>query len=174
MNPALNIWEQPSSREMYLIAGWRQWADAGSMSSGLPQYLIKQTGARQIGEIKNDGFYLFQFPGTHDLVRPVVKFQRGYPESLQTKRNEIFYRGDEDRGVIILVGDEPHLDVERYVISEKKPQVVYIPPGYANGFMSLTKDLKLVFYSTSTLEESSGDDIRYDARYWDIWDVVER
>ena len=67
-----------------------------------------------------------------------------------------------------------NLDVERYVISEKKPQVVYIPPGYANGFMSLTKDLKLVFYSTSTLEESSGDDIRYDARYWDIWDVVER
>ena len=115
MNPALNIWEQPSSKEMFLIAGWRQWADAGSMSSGLPQYLIKQTGARQIGEIKNDGFYLFQFPGTHDLVRPVVKFQKGYPESLQTKRNEIFYQGDENRGVIILVGDEPHLDVERYV-----------------------------------------------------------
>jgi dTDP-4-dehydrorhamnose 3,5-epimerase len=66
------------------------------------------------------------------------------------------------------------LDVERYVISEKKPQVIYIPPGYANGFMSLTQDLKLVFYSTSKLEESSGDDIRYDARYWDIWDVIER
>lgn len=66
------------------------------------------------------------------------------------------------------------LAVERYVISEKRPQVVYIPPGYANGFMSLTEDLKLVFYSTSTLEESSGDDFRYDARYWDIWDVVER
>ncbi len=66
------------------------------------------------------------------------------------------------------------LAVERYVISEKKPQVVYIPPGYANGFMSLTRDLKLIFYSTSTLEKSADDDIRYDARYWDIWDVVER
>ena len=72
--------------------------------------------------------------------------------------------------------DRPSKDlaVERYVISAKKPQVVYIPPGYANGFMSLTGDLKLIFYSTSTLEESAGDDFRYDARYWDIWDVVER
>jgi dTDP-4-dehydrorhamnose 3,5-epimerase-like enzyme len=66
------------------------------------------------------------------------------------------------------------LSVERYVISSKKPQVLYIPPGYANGFMSLTSDLKLIFFSTSTLQESAGDDIRYDARYWDIWDVIER
>jgi len=64
--------------------------------------------------------------------------------------------------------------IERYVISAKKPQVLYIPPGYANGFMSLTADLKLIFFSTSTLEESSNDDIRYDARYWDIWEVIER
>jgi dTDP-4-dehydrorhamnose 3,5-epimerase-like enzyme len=66
------------------------------------------------------------------------------------------------------------LPVERYVLSSKKPQVLYIPPGYANGFMSLTSDLKLMFFSTSTLEESSTDDTRYDARYWDIWNVVER
>ena len=66
------------------------------------------------------------------------------------------------------------LSVERYVISSKKPQVLYIPPGYANGFMSLTSDLKLIFFSTSTLQESTGDDIRYDARYWDIWEVIER
>jgi len=66
------------------------------------------------------------------------------------------------------------LQVEKYVLSSRKPQVLYIPPGYANGFMSLTSDLKLIFFSTSVLEESAGDDIRYDARYWDIWNVVER
>ncbi len=66
------------------------------------------------------------------------------------------------------------LSVERYVISSKKPQVLYIPSGYANGFMSLTSDLKLIFFSTSTLQESTGDDIRYDARYWNIWEIVER
>ena len=66
-----------------------------------------------------------------------------------------------------------NLAVERYVISSKKPQVLYIPPGYANGFMSLTSDLKLTFFSSSTLEESANDDIRYDARYWDIWNIIE-
>jgi dTDP-4-dehydrorhamnose 3,5-epimerase len=66
------------------------------------------------------------------------------------------------------------LPVGRFVLSAHKPSVLYIPPGYANGFMSLTQDLKLMFFSTSTLEESSGDDIRFDSRYWDIWQVVER
>ena len=60
------------------------------------------------------------------------------------------------------------------MLSAHKPSVLYIPAGYANGFMSLTSDLKLMFFSTSTLEQSQGDDFRYDARYWDIWQVVER
>lgn len=72
--------------------------------------------------------------------------------------------------------DKPSKDAEvkRFTLSAKKPTVLYIPAGYANGFMSLTKDARLIFFSTSTLEESLGDDIRYDARYWDIWTVEER
>ncbi len=68
----------------------------------------------------------------------------------------------------------PSLPVQRYVLSAQKPQVLFIPPGYANGFMSLTPDLKIIFFSTATIEESCADDVRYDARYWDIWQVVER
>jgi|SRR5579863_8766376 len=68
----------------------------------------------------------------------------------------------------------PDLVPHRVVLSAHKPAVFYIPAGYANGFMSLTGDLKLMFFSTSSLEESRGDDIRYDARYWDIWTVMER
>jgi dTDP-4-dehydrorhamnose 3,5-epimerase-like enzyme len=64
--------------------------------------------------------------------------------------------------------------VHRYVLSAKKPVVLYIPPCYANGFMSLTSDTQLIFFSTSTIEEAMADDVRYDARYWDIWNVVER
>ena len=66
------------------------------------------------------------------------------------------------------------LPVSRYVLSAKKPRVLFIPAGYANGFMSLTADARLVFFSTSTLKESSGDDIRFGARHWNIWDVEER
>ena len=66
------------------------------------------------------------------------------------------------------------VEVKRVVLSSKKPSLYYIPAGYANGFMSLTEDTKLIIFSTSMLEESKGDDIRFEARYWDIWEVVER
>jgi dTDP-4-dehydrorhamnose 3,5-epimerase-like enzyme len=66
------------------------------------------------------------------------------------------------------------LSVSKYVLSAKKPKVLFIPAGFANGFMSLSADARLVFFSTSTLAESVGDDIRFDARYWDIWQVEER
>jgi dTDP-4-dehydrorhamnose 3,5-epimerase-like enzyme len=68
----------------------------------------------------------------------------------------------------------PTAEVNRYVLSAQKPAVLFIPAGFANGFMSLTEDATLMFFSTSTLAESGGDDIRYDSRYWDIWEVVER
>jgi dTDP-4-dehydrorhamnose 3,5-epimerase-like enzyme len=72
--------------------------------------------------------------------------------------------------------DAPSKDaqVHRFVLSAQKPAVIFIPAGYANGFMSLTEDALLIFYSTATLEESKTDDVRYDARYWDAWQVVER
>ena len=66
------------------------------------------------------------------------------------------------------------LKVSRYVLSAARPRVLYIPAGYANGFMSLSDDTRLMFFSTSTLADSHGDDVRFDARYWDIWTVEER
>jgi dTDP-4-dehydrorhamnose 3,5-epimerase-like enzyme len=64
--------------------------------------------------------------------------------------------------------------VFRKVMSTKKPSVLYIPPGYANGAMSMTKDAKIVYFSTATIAETHDDDVRYDARYWDVWNVEER
>lgn len=115
MNNTVELLERPETAELFMIVGWRQWADAGSVSSGLPMYLIDQTNARKIGTLKPDGFYLFQIPGTHDLVRPMVQFDEGYPEILETQSNEFFYAGDSERGVVFFVGDEPHMDIERYI-----------------------------------------------------------
>ena len=72
--------------------------------------------------------------------------------------------------------DNPSTDarVHRHVLSERSPAVLFVPAGYANGFMSLTEDTKILFFSTSSLEDSAGDDIRYDARHWDPWTVEER
>ena len=65
MDELVEIWEKPTAAEIYMITGWRQWADAGSISSALPEYLVELTAARKIGEIKPGPFYLFQIPGTH-------------------------------------------------------------------------------------------------------------
>jgi predicted ATP-grasp superfamily ATP-dependent carboligase len=117
MTDAVEILERPEAEEMYMIVGWRQWADAGSTSSGLPEYLIEQTKARKIGSIRPEGFYLFQIPGTHDLVRPIVKFDQGYPESLDTQHNDLYYADHNQHGLLIFLGDEPQMDIERYTQS---------------------------------------------------------
>lgn len=66
------------------------------------------------------------------------------------------------------------LNIERFVLSETKPSVLYIPAGFANGFMSLTADARLMFFSTATVEESRNDDIRFDSRFWNPWQIIER
>ena len=78
MDKQIDLWEKPTANEIYMLAGWRQWADAGGISSELPQYLVGKTGAKKIGEIKPDGFYLFQIPGTHHFLRPEIKLEEGY------------------------------------------------------------------------------------------------
>lgn len=64
--------------------------------------------------------------------------------------------------------------VHRHVLSAAAPSVLYIPPGHANGFMSLTDDTILVFFATASLDESAQDDVRFPFDYWDIWRVEPR
>ena len=65
-------------------------------------------------------------------------------------------------------------EIDRFVLSSSKPQVLYIPPGYANGFMNLQNNTKVMFFSTSTLEDSLGDDIRFEWDKWNIWNIERR
>ncbi len=66
------------------------------------------------------------------------------------------------------------LFVYRYVLSAGRPSALVIPPGFANGSMSLTGDTTLVYFSTQPIAESLGDDVRYPSRHWDPWTIEER
>lgn len=114
MDELVHLTEKPVAKEIYMVAGWEQWADAGSISSGLPEFLIDQTGAHKIGEISPDNFYLFQLPGAHHFLRPEIKLNEGYREELRSSINEFYYTGDEEKGLVIFVGTEPHMNVDRY------------------------------------------------------------
>lgn len=61
-------------------------------------------------------------------------------------------------------------DIQKFTISAEEPSILIIPAGYYNGFKTLTQDSIIIFFSTSTLEESKNDDFRlpYDA-FGDIW-----
>jgi len=74
-------------------------------------------------------------------------------------------------GVVSLETEEI---VGRYVLTEEQPKVLWIPPNHANGFMTLRRDTKVMFFSTSTLEESKGDDIRFPHDKWNIWNIDYR
>lgn len=77
--------------------------------------------------------------------------------------------------IVACVPLEGKWELTRVVLSADKPQVVYIPPGNYNGFKTLTDDTKVIFYSTSSLEESKDDDIRERADRWEnVWEVKER
>ncbi len=66
------------------------------------------------------------------------------------------------------------LPVHRFVLSARQPSALAIPPAFANGSMSLTDDCTVLFFSTHSIEDSLGDDIRYPSRHWDPWSIEER
>lgn len=65
--------------------------------------------------------------------------------------------------------------VHRHVLSADKPAVLWVPPGHANGFRTLSGDARIMFFSTSSLAESRDDDVRWPpGQFGDVWTVVER
>jgi len=74
------------------------------------------------------------------------------------------------------INPDKNIKVEQFVLSEKEPNVLFIPSGYANGFKSLEKKTKVIFFSTSSLEESKSDDFRFPYDYWgkQVWNNSTR
>jgi len=114
MDERVHLWETPTAGETVMIAGWHQWADAGSISSGLPAYLIEKLDTRKIGEISRDRFFLFQMPGAHHLLRPEVHTKDGVVQEMRVIKTEIYFTELGEKGIFIFLGEEPHVNEEEY------------------------------------------------------------
>jgi dTDP-4-dehydrorhamnose 3,5-epimerase-like enzyme len=72
----------------------------------------------------------------------------------------------------------PNRDVKplRFVLSERQPQILHVPAGFANGFRVLELKTRILFFSTATLEDSAKDDYRFPYDYWGkaVWEVEFR
>lgn len=64
--------------------------------------------------------------------------------------------------------------VDKFTLTSQKPTILYVPPGYANGFKTLEQNTIIMFFSTSSLEESKGDDYRFEWDKWNIWEEQYR
>lgn len=119
----------------------------------------------------------------HDVKRfyLVSNHRAGFVRAWHAHRREAKYATVLEGAAVVCAvpiddWDTPNRDAEviRHVLSAIQPAILFVPPGYANGFMSLTDHCKLLFFSTATLDESRNDDVRYDAHYWNPWEVIER
>jgi dTDP-4-dehydrorhamnose 3,5-epimerase len=63
----------------------------------------------------------------------------------------------------------------KFVLCEQQPAMLCIPPGYANGSMALVEGTQVVHFSSMTMEETAGDDLRWP---WDaipgVWEAQQR
>ena len=105
----------------------------------------------------------------------VENHRRGYIRAWHGHKNEGKYvwasGGTFLIGVVPLDAKQGDItSVRKIILSELKPNILWIPPGYYNGFMNLTEGGRLMYFSTSTLEESAGDDIRLPYDAWNIWE----
>lgn len=50
--------------------------------------------------------------------------------------------------------------IKSVVFSDKNPGILWVPPGYYNGSMSLQDNTKILVYSTLSFEEVKNDDYR--------------
>jgi len=91
------------------------------------------------------------------------------------KEIKIFYIAHGSAKFVAINPENPEKDRFIFVTSDRHPNLIIIPPGYANGWMSLENNTILMSISTSTFEESVKDDIRYDPYKWgDVWAVKGR
>jgi len=111
----------------------------------------------------------FNFDGVKRFYQ-VENHRRGFIRAWHGHKKEGKYvyvvSGSALLGVVNMETEE----ISKYVLSDKSPKILWIPPGNYNGFKSLEENTKIIFFSTSTLEEGLGDDIREEHNKWNIWD----
>jgi len=115
----------------------------------------------------------FNFEGVKRFYQ-VENHRRGFIRAWHAHKKEGKYiyvvSGTALMGIVNLKTNK----IQKFILSDNKPQILWVPPNHANGFMNLKNNTKIIFFSTSTLKDSLGDDIRFPYDKWNIWDIEYR
>lgn len=115
----------------------------------------------------------FNFEGVKRFYR-VQNFKQGFIRAWHGHKIEGKYvfvvKGSALVGAVDMATEETF----KWTLSEKSPKILWIPPGYANGWMNLEEDTVILFFSTATMEEAKTDDYRFPYDKWNIWNIEYR
>lgn len=115
----------------------------------------------------------FNFDGVKRFYQ-VENHRRGFIRAWHGHKKEGKYVYVTSGSALVGIVNMETEEISKFVLSDKSPKILWIPPGYYNGFKSLEENTKILFLSTSTLEESLGDDIREEHNRWNIWEEEYR
>ena len=111
----------------------------------------------------------FNFDGVKRFYQ-VENHSKGFIRAWHGHKKECTYVYVVNGSALIGVVNMDSEEINKFVLSSQTPKVLWIPPGHYNGFKSLEENTKILFFSTSTIEESLGDDIRESHDKWNIWE----
>lgn len=124
-----------------------------------------------------NGFDLSEFKRFYTVENHETGFVRAWHGHLKEGKAILVLRG---AAIICAVRMTDHEkpskeeEVKRVILSASNTSAFIVPPGYANGFKTLSADTLLIIFSSTTLDESLGDDYRFPYDYWNPWDIVPR
>lgn len=111
----------------------------------------------------------FNFEGIKRFYQ-VENHRQGFVRAWHGHKKEGKYVYVTSGSILVGVVNMETEEINTFTLSDKSPKILWIPPGNYNGFKSLEENTKILFFSTSTLEESLGDDIREEYNKWNIWE----
>ncbi|MFA5152800.1 MAG: WxcM-like domain-containing protein [Clostridia bacterium] len=105
----------------------------------------------------------------------VENHERGFIRAWHGHKKEEKYvyvaKGSAIIGLINMI--DPSI-IGKCVLSDKNPEILYIASGTYNGFKTLEEGTILFFFSTTTVEESKGDDYRLPYEDFPIFNIEYR
>jgi predicted ATP-grasp superfamily ATP-dependent carboligase len=153
-----------TAKSAFMIAGFHQWANAGNVSSGIPEYLIGKLNARKVGHIRKGDSYIFQLPGSHYIFRHPVKYVDGYEEGYEEEPiNDFHYAEIGNKGLVIFIGTEPNQHEDVYVntlldgAKELGVKRIIVPAGVGGEVPFDKERLVSCTYSLKQLKEELSD-----------------
>jgi dTDP-4-dehydrorhamnose 3,5-epimerase len=65
-------------------------------------------------------------------------------------------------------------EIHEFDLRADTPAILHIPGGYANGFKALQPDSQVIIFSNFAVQQSAGDDYRYDQNRWFNWEILQQ